>query len=218
MNYDAYRDVMIEKQLKGRGITNELVLEAMSRVSRHDFVTGKSPAIAYGDFPVYIGNGQTISQPFMVALMSQKLEPFPGMKVLEIGTGSGYQTAILAAMGGQVYTIERIAELGLRAQETLQQSGYGQIEFRIGDGTKGWPEQAPFDRIIVTAAAPDVPRTLSEQLKPDAVMVIPVGDRYFQTLKIVSRTAGKTVIKDDCGCVFVKLIGEYGWIADDDYR
>jgi len=184
--YRELRRLMVEEQIKARGIKDPLILQAMLKVPREKFVPPDLRAEAYGDHPLPIGNGQTISQPYIVAYMTEKLRPRPGDKILEIGTGSGYQTAILAEIGCDVYTVELLPELSLRAQEILRKLGYENIHFKIGNGYRGWPEEAPFDGIIVTAAPPEIPEALKEQLKVGGRMVIPAGET-FQNLYLVER-------------------------------
>lgn len=210
-DFEKERLTMVEDQLKRRGIRDERVLEAMRKVPRHAFVPEAHQDAAYEDRPLPIGEGQTISQPYMVAIMTQSLELEGEEKVLEIGTGSGYQTAILAELAKEVYTIERIPALLERAQNTLQYLGYKNIFFMIGDGTKGWPGKAPFDGIIVTAGAPEIPQTLLSQLADGGRLVIPVGPRYTQTLYKVTKQGKNYKEEDITGCVFVPLLGEYGW-------
>lgn len=210
-DFTKERLAMVEEQLRRRGIRDLRVLEAMRKVPRHAFVPDQYKGAAYEDRPLPIGEGQTISQPFMVAIMTQSLELKGGERVLEIGTGSGYQTAILAELAGEVFTIERITPLLQKAQQTLQLLGYQNISFMIGDGTKGWPEKAPFEGIIVTAGAPEIPPTLLSQLTEGGRLVIPVGPRYTQTLYKVTRYGGSFREEDITGCVFVPLLGEYGW-------
>ena len=167
---------MIETQIKKRGITDQTILDAMKKVNRHEYVQENFERLAYSDRPVPIGFGQTISQPYIVAFMSHKLNVASHHKVLEIGTGSGYQAAILAELSDHVYTIEIIPELAKRAVKVLKKNNYDNITIRIGDGYKGWPEQAPFDRIMVTAAPKEIPEKLIEQLAPGGIMVLPVGE------------------------------------------
>ena len=178
---------------------------------RQAFVPETQRASAYDDRALSIGHGQTISQPYMVALMTEELRVGSTHRVLEIGTGSGYQAAILAELAAKVYTVERIRELSLHAAHTLARLGYTNVYFRVGDGTLGWPDQAPFDRIIVTAGGPKIPQTLVEQLIVGGIMVIPVGSEYHQTLTIVTRTKNGFETHEVCGCVFVKLKGREGW-------
>ncbi|HVP19162.1 MAG TPA: protein-L-isoaspartate(D-aspartate) O-methyltransferase [Spirochaetia bacterium] len=203
---------MVKLQVENRDITDERVLDALRTVPRHAFVPQGSRATAYGDFPVPIGHGQTISQPYMVAFMTQALRLTGTEKVLEIGTGSGYQTAILAVLAANVYTVERIPALSASAEKALGLLGFTNVFFRTGDGGPGWPEQAPFDRILVTAAAPSVPTQLRGQLADNGILVVPVGDwRRSQVLVTVRRTGGSFVSQESIGCRFVPLIGEGGF-------
>lgn len=184
--FDELRQEMVEAQLRARGIHDSRVLEVMSKVPRHLFVPEETKGYAYDDEPLPIGEGQTISQPYIVAYMTEVLELKGEEGVLEVGTGSGYQTAILAELVKQVYTIELVEVLSLRAQEVLRKLGYSNIHFKIGDGTFGWPEFAPFDAIMVTAAPPSIPKQLQEQLKVSGRMIIPVG-AGFQDLILITR-------------------------------
>ncbi len=203
---------MVKLQLEARGIKDARVLDAMRRVPRHLFVSSGHKGEAYGDFPVSLGHGQTISQPYMVAFMTEALRLSGRERVLEIGTGSGYQTAILAELTSQVYTIERVPELFVSARRTLEELGYGNIRLVLGDGGEGLPGKAPFDRIIVTAAAPAVPGALTAELADNGVMVVPVGDyRFSQVLVIVTRTGSRIETRESIGCRFVPLIGEGGF-------
>ena len=202
---------MVDTQIVARGVRDQAVVAAFRRVPRHEFVDATHEEQAYEDHPIPLGKGQTISQPYMVALMTQELKPAPTSRVLEIGTGSGYQTAILAEIAGEVYTVERLPALSERAQDALTRLDYTNVHFRVGDGTLGWPEHAPFDRIIVTAGGPRVPPSLSDQLTVDGILVIPVGDTFHQKLNVVTRTEGGIDKRTVCGCVFVKLIGKEGW-------
>lgn len=186
-DYKQARQNMVEYQIKGRGIKDKNVLGAMLKVPRHLFVPEEMRDLAYRDEPLPIGHGQTISQPYIVGYMTEALKLQPGDRVLEIGTGSGYQTAILAEIVSEVYTIELIPELSLRAQETLKSLGYKNIEFLTGDGSKGWPEKAPFEAILVSAAPAEVPPALMEQLKIDGRLIIPVGTDS-QELVLIKRT------------------------------
>ncbi len=202
---------MVEEQLHRRGIHDQRLLAVLANIPRHSFVSSDYQLAAYEDRPLPIGEGQTISQPYMVAVMTQSLELKGDERVLEIGTGSGYQTAILAELAKTIFTIERIQELLLRAQKILQELGYENIFFLTGDGTKGWPEKAPFDGIIVTAGAPEIPQTLTSQLAEGGRLVIPVGPRYTQTLYKVTRKRNQFTEEDLTGCVFVPLVGDFGW-------
>jgi len=208
---DEQRRRMAEEQLAAKGIRDERVLDAFRRVPRHLFVPEAEQARAYGDHPVAIGFQQTISQPFMVACMTQALALAGGEKVLEIGTGSGYQTAILLALGARVYTVERIPELSDLARRNLERAGLSGAQFKVDDGTLGWPEEGPFDRVVVTAGAPSLPIALLQQLKEGGSMVIPVGSEAEQELLLVRREGGLVKQKRICSCVFVKLLGKEGW-------
>lgn len=181
------RQQMIDRQLKGRDISNPAVLAAMQQVPRHRFVPQRYQSEAYGDHPLPIGEGQTISQPYIVALMTQLLEPEAGQRVLEIGTGSGYHAAVMSRVVGRVYSIEIVEPLGRRAAQVLKDLAYDNVEVRLGDGYGGWPEQAPFDAIILTAAPPRVPEPLIEQLKLGGRMILPLGD-WHQELLVLTRT------------------------------
>jgi protein-L-isoaspartate(D-aspartate) O-methyltransferase len=183
----------------------------MEEVPRHLFVDESIRSEAYDDTPLPIGEGQTISQPYMVAIMTELLDLKGSETVLEIGTGSGYQTAVLSRLCKWVYSIERIASLSARAKRVLAECGYENVTFDVGDGTKGWPEKAPFDGIIVTAGSPKVPEVLVDQLKMGGRLLIPVGNRWSQTLKRVVRTEQGVKTEDHTGCRFVDLIGAHGW-------
>jgi len=214
MKFKRLREKMVTTQIEDRGIHDYRVLEAMRKVPRHLFVDEALQDQAHGDFPLPIGEGQTISQPYIVAEMTQALELTADDRVLEIGTGSGYQTAILAELAFRVYTIERMRELLLRARKLFDQLGYHNIIGKCSDGTLGWPSESPFEAIIVTAGAPDVPDKLVQQLTIGGRMVIPVGNRFSQTLLKIRRDEGGVHTTDLGGCRFVKLIGEHGWKAD----
>jgi protein-L-isoaspartate(D-aspartate) O-methyltransferase len=209
--YAKERERMVEVQLRKRGITDERVLAAMGRVPRHLFVEEALRDQAYGDRPLPIGTGQTISQPYMVAIMCQLLALLGAEKVLEVGTGSGYQAAVLAELARKVYTVERISFLAARARESLESLHYTNILVKVGDGTVGWEDEAPFDRVIVAAASPEVPAPLFQQLAEGGRMVVPVGDAHGQTLHVVEKVNGQMRVSTDVGCVFVRLIGKYGW-------
>jgi protein-L-isoaspartate(D-aspartate) O-methyltransferase len=205
------RERMVKEQIIARGITDERVIDAMMRVPRHLFVDKTYYHQAYNDYPLPIGNGQTISQPYMVAAMTELLELKGNETVLEIGTGSGYQTAILALLCARVFTIERISELSLRARKILNELGFNNINFLVGDGSLGWPDFAPYDGIIVTAGAPDIPRPLIDQLAERGRMVIPIGGEYFQTLNVIKKHKGSIMRKELFECTFVPLVGKEGW-------
>ena len=212
-DFSSQRRNMVDIQLAARGISDKRVRGAFLKVPRERFVRAGDCAQAYGDHPLGIGSGQTISQPYMVALMTQCLGLHGDENVLEIGTGSGYQTAILAELASKIYTVERIPELSERAQEILGELGYSNIRFRVSDGTIGWPEEAPYDAVIVTAGAPSVPEPLKEQLIAGGRMSIPVGDSFGQDLLLVRKKGGRIYEEEICKCTFVKLIGEEGWRA-----
>lgn len=210
-DFTTERRLMVQRQLVARGISDRRVLAAMEEVPRHLFVDESIRFEAYDDTPLPIGEGQTISQPYMVAVMTELLGLAGGEKVLEIGTGSGYQAAVLSRLCGQVYTVERIEVLSVRARQILKECGYDNVSFLVGDGTDGWPEEAPYDGIIVTAGAPKVPDVLANQLKLGGRLLIPVGNRWSQTLKRVVRTGTGVISEDHTGCRFVDLIGKHGW-------
>jgi protein-L-isoaspartate(D-aspartate) O-methyltransferase len=206
------REKMVRDQIEARGINDQAVLRAMRTVTRHLFVDEALQAQAYEDHPLPIGHGQTISQPYIVALMSSILDIKPGMKVLEIGTGSGYQAAVLAEMGADVYTVERIKPLYQKARKLLSDLKYHYIKTKLDDGTMGWPEKSPFDRVLVTAGGPSIPQPLVEQLADPGTLVIPVGDgKRSQTLVKLTLNDGQ-IKKEDMGSVaFVDLVGKFGW-------
>jgi protein-L-isoaspartate(D-aspartate) O-methyltransferase len=205
------RQRMTRHQLSSRGIQDERVLEAISRIPREAFVPEALRDRAYDDTPLPIGDGQTISQPYIVALMTQTLELHGDEKVLEIGTGSGYQAAVLAQICQKVFSIERSYSLSAHARKILEDLGYTNILLRVGDGTVGWAEFSPYDRIVVTAAAPSIPKTLSNQLKIGGMLIVPVGDRLQQELMVLRRTETDFTIQSAGPCVFVPLIGREGW-------
>lgn len=202
---------MVEEQLIGRGVKDERVLVAMRKVPRHEFLPEAIRGMAYADNALPIGESQTMSQPYMVALMTQILGLTGTERVLEIGTGSGYQAAVLAELCGKVYTVERVKTLGEKARAVLDRLGYRNIAIKVYDGTYGWKEMSPFDAIMVTAGSPDIPAPLVEQLRIGGRMIIPVGDRSGQRLMKVVRTAEGPVIETNIPCVFVPLIGAHGW-------
>ena len=202
----ALRDRMIRQQILGRGLKSKEVIEAFYRVPRHYFTGDALPDQAYGDHPLPIGDGQTISQPYIVALMTDALNLASSERVLEIGTGSGYQAAILAELVKEVYTIERIAKLQEKAREALESLGYNNISYKTGDGTKGWPEKAPFDGIIITAATNKVPEQLLQQLGTGGSLVAPVGSINEQELIVITRQSSGIEEKNLGRCRFVPLI------------
>lgn len=202
---------MVESQLRARGIRDERVLAAMLRVPRHEFVSEEHREQVYEDHPIPIGEGQTISQPYIVAIMLEALALDPSDTVLEIGTGSGYQTALLAELVRQVYSVERYASLARAAQATLARLGFNNVEVLVGDGSRGLPDRAPFDVIVVSAAAPQIPPPLFEQLREGGRMVIPVGPAHAQELQLVRKHEGQPVVTSMEGCRFVPLIGSEGY-------
>ena len=202
---------MVEEQIIARGIKDERVIAAMKKVPRHLFVEEALQGRAYSDYPLPIGDKQTISQPYMVALMTEAMALTGKEKVLEIGTGSGYQTAILAECAAKVFSIERIRTLAIQARKRLLELGYTNIEIKFSDGTMGWVDESPFDAILVTAAAPEVPQPLVNQLKAEGRMAIPVGNADVQELLLVIKTEEGIRKEDLGGCRFVKLIGRHGW-------
>jgi protein-L-isoaspartate(D-aspartate) O-methyltransferase len=212
--YVKQRMKMVESQIRARGIRDPRVLKAMETVPRHLFVNEALRDQAYNDNPLPIDGGQTISQPYIVALMTEAMELKGNEKVLEVGTGSGYQTVILAELAEHVFSIDRIASLASGARRLLESLNYFNVAIRVGDGTYGWREEAPFDAIIVTAGAPNIPKTLLEQLAIGGRLVIPAGGRHSQVLIKLTRLSEdlNNVKKEDLGgCRFVDLIGEYGW-------
>ncbi len=211
MDYEILRKRMVQEQLIPRGIKNPTVLNVFSKIERHKFIPESLRSSAYADFPLSIGEGQTISQPYIVALMTECLDLTGKEKVLEIGTGSGYQTAILAELAGEVYSIERFEVLTERAQTLLSELGYKNIKIKVGDGTLGWKEAAPFDRIIIAAASPKIPLPLIEQLADSGKLILPLGESLAQVLTLVEKKEGKLKSMDICGCVFVPLVGKHGW-------
>ena len=213
MNDEEFaRERMVSEQIAGREVRDRRVLEAMLRVPRHLFVPESLRDRAYEDRPQPIGARQTISQPLMVGMMSELLHLWGDERVLEIGTGSGYQTAILAELSKHVVSVERHEPLANRARELLEHLGYSNVEIHTGDGTLGFAAAAPYDRVLVTAGAPCIPQPLVDQLAPNGRMVIPVGTADMQTLKILYKDAAGKVIIDDYGeCLFVPLIGSHGW-------
>jgi protein-L-isoaspartate(D-aspartate) O-methyltransferase len=204
---------MVERQIAARGVRDPRVLEAMREVPRHLFVPDDQQGHAYEDRALPIANGQTISQPYIVAVMTELLAPNADHRVLEIGTGSGYQTAILSRLSRQVISIERHPELAETARRIFDTLGLGNIDIRVGDGSEGLPEQPPFDRILVTAGAPSVPASLKEQLGDQGRLVLPVGPSGYQHLTVVDRFGSSFEQQEREACVFVPLIGRHGWQA-----
>ncbi len=211
-DFGEMRRKMVIDQLSGRDIKDKLVLDIFGKVPRHKFTDPKFYKDAYSDFPLPIENEQTISQPYIVALMAQLLDIKKSDRILEIGTGSGYQAAILAELANQVFSVERLKNLTEKARAVLEEMGYKNIMLNTGDGTIGWEEFAPFDKIVVSASAEFVPEPLIKQLKSPGKLVMPVGPRISQKLLVIEKTAkGEVLEKEICGCVFVPLIGKYGW-------
>ncbi|MCK6484855.1 MAG: protein-L-isoaspartate(D-aspartate) O-methyltransferase [Phycisphaerae bacterium] len=218
--YDAARDlaatddsrrIMLDRHLRARGISDERLLAVMADLPRERFVPPQLAASAYADSALPIDHGQTISQPYIVALMTEQLHPRPDHRVLEIGTGSGYQAAVLARLCAHVFTIERIAELSDAAAARLRDLGLNNVTYRVGDGTMGWPEEAAFDGIIVTAGAPHVPAALTQQLALGGRLVVPVGGDAEQSLRVLQRRPGRIIEDRSVPCRFVRLIGADGW-------
>jgi protein-L-isoaspartate(D-aspartate) O-methyltransferase len=205
------RERMVDEQLTRRGIADARVLEVMRRIPRHRFVEEGLAHSAYEDHPLPIGEGQTISQPYIVALMTSLLELTGQEKVLEVGTGSGYQTAVLGALARRVWSIERLPRLAERARSLLESLGVSNVWIRVGNGALGWPDEAPFDRILVAAGGPTVPPPLVEQLAEGGRMILPVGSAEDQVLTVVERTGGEVRSRQVGECKFVKLVGKYAW-------
>jgi protein-L-isoaspartate(D-aspartate) O-methyltransferase len=209
--YERKRHEMVRQQIEARGITDPNVIAAMRKVPRHLFVGEALRDQAYGDFPLPIGEQQTISQPYIVAEMTQALELTQNDRVLEIGTGSGYQAAILAQIVYRIYTLERIRALYVQARKLLDKLNYHNIVMRCADGTKGWKDESPFDAIIVTAGAPTIPEVLVDQLAEGGRLVVPVGDQHSQDLIKITKDQDQIHQTNLGGCRFVKLVGEHGW-------
>jgi len=202
---------MVSQQIAARGIRDPAVINAMRKVPRHLFLDEALWDQAYGDFPLPIGQGQTISQPYIVALMTQELDLAGNERVLEVGTGSGYQAAVIAQIARVVFSVERIPALLSRTRKILDRLGYTNILLKLDDGTWGWRDEAPFDAVIVTAASPGVPQPLLDQLADPGVMVIPVGDEYSQVLVKIVKSGGQIHREEKGGVRFVRLIGDHGW-------
>jgi len=215
-DYSKLRERMVKRQIASRGVRSAPVLDAMRKVPRERFLPRGQGVFAYDDSPLPIGDGQTISQPYIVAYMAESLALEGGEKVLEIGTGSGYAAAVLAEIAAEVYTIERIEGLATMARKILDELGYSNVHVRCGDGTLGWPEEAPFDGIVVAAGGPDVPDTLKHQLKTGGRLVIPIGrSKAYQELVRVTRVAEDEFKAEDLVPVrFVPLVGEEGWSSE----
>jgi protein-L-isoaspartate(D-aspartate) O-methyltransferase len=212
MDYSPLLNRMIEEQLIGRGIKDIHVITAMKKVPRHEFVREVDRYHAYDDYPLAIDGNQTISQPYMAGYMTQELEVKPGMKAMEIGTGSGYQAAILAEMGLEVYSVERITKLYKEAKARLEKLKIQNVHLKSGDGTEGWSGNAPYDRIILTGAVPLVPAVMEEQLnKKDGIIVAPVGGGIVQQIVKIRYRDGVRTYEEKIGCVFVPLLGKYGF-------
>ena len=211
LKYERQRQEMVKHQIEGRGVTDEKVLAALRKVPRHLFISEALQDQAYGDFPLPIGEQQTISQPFIVAEMTQALQLCADDRVLEIGTGSGYQAAVLAEIVFRVYTIERVHPLLVKSRRLFDQMQYHNIITRYGDGTSGWVAESPFDAIIVTAGAPRIPDKLVAQMAVGGRMVVPVGDQHSQELIKIYKEEKGVHRTNLGGCRFVKLVGEYGW-------
>jgi protein-L-isoaspartate(D-aspartate) O-methyltransferase len=209
--YTRERERMVDEHLVARGVTDPRVLAAMRRVPRHRFVQEALRDRAYGDHPLPIGEEQTISQPFIVGLMTSLLELSGREKVLEVGTGSGYQTAVLAELARRVCSIERLPRLAERARAALEALGYDNVWVRVGNGALGWPDEAPFDRIIVTAGGPSIPPPLVQQLADGGRMVLPVGRGDNQVLTVVDNVGGEIRQREHGECKFVRLVGKYAW-------
>jgi len=216
--HERARRAMVTDQLEARGISDPRVLTAMGRVPRERFVPPDQEPYAYDDRPLPIGENQTISQPYMVAVMTQCLGLRGTERILELGTGSGYQAAILAELAADVYTVERLTGLAASARRRLSGMGYRNLHFRVGDGSAGWPEEAPFDRIVVTAAMPRVTDVLVDQLVDGGCLVAPIGSRSFQELTVVERIGPEIKQHQSGGCTFVPLVGQYGWGPDEEER
>ena len=204
--FAVQRRNMVDSQLRARGIQDERVLQAMERVPRHEFVAERFRDRAFEDHPLPIGEGQTISQPYIVAIMLQHLQLQPTDRILEVGTGSGYVTALLATLCAEVYSVERHAELAFSAERRLARLGYANVKIRVGDGSRGWPEYSPYDAILVSAAAWEVPPLLFDQLREGGRMVVPVGPGSSQELQLIRKVGGQAEMRNLEGCRFVPLV------------
>jgi protein-L-isoaspartate(D-aspartate) O-methyltransferase len=210
-DFQADRRAMVADQLEGRGISDQRVLDAMARVPREVFVDERDAELAYADMPLRIGFGQTISQPYMVALICQEADVDAGERVLDIGTGSGYQAAVFSELGAQVHTVERIADLAEKARRNLARGGYDVVRVHVGDGSLGLPDESPFDAVAVAAAAPEVPWSLYEQLAPGGRLVVPIGRPEGQRLEVVTRSEDGPAVTRSVPCRFVPLVGAEGY-------
>ncbi len=202
---------MVDEQLRARGIRDPRLLAAMGKVAREEFIANEDQANAYDDHPLPIGAGQTVSQPYIVAAMVEALELRPTDRVLEVGTGTGYEAAILGELAAEVWTIERHEELATKAREILARLGYTNVHVVVGDGSLGLPQHAPFEKILVAAAAPAIPQSLVAQLADGGALVVPVGNRFEQQVQVVRKVRGDTVVELHDPCRFVPLVGEEGW-------
>lgn len=218
MGWQILCNEMVDRQLSFRGIKDENILEVFRKVPRHEFVLPEYKDSAYGDYPLPIGNGQTISQPYMVAIMTELLQPKNIDVVLEIGTGSGYQTAILSMLSKKVYSIERFPDLAKNAQAVLEKLGFKNVDIKTGDGTCGWVDYAPFDKIIITAGTPNVPQLLFEQLKDPGSLIAPVGSAITQILTLYKKKNGKIGSSESISCIFVPLVGNCATRMKDDWQ
>ena len=214
MSFEEPRRRMVHEQLEWRGISDPRLLEAFRRVPRHLFVPPEQQAQAYEDHPIPIGVGQTISQPYMVALMVQLLKLQGHERILEVGTGSGYQLAILAELALEIYSVERLPELAAGALRRLEELGFLNVHISSGNGSLGWPEHAPYDGIVVAAGSPGIPQPLVDQLTDGGRLVIPVGSPQTQTLTLAEKRSGQVRLTALTQCVFVPLVGEHGWPSD----
>ncbi len=211
MDFKKLREKMVEEQLIPRGISDLSTLKTLGKVERHRFVPSEFLKSAYGDHPLPIGSGQTISQPYIVALMTEALRLTGREKILEIGTGSGYQAAILAELAAEVYSIERIPVLAERASKVLSELGYKNIKIDVRDGSLGWQEHAPYDAIIITASCPGEPKTLLSQFAEGGRLIVPIGAAFGQVLTLFEKQGGAIISHEICGCVFVPMVGREGW-------
>lgn len=214
LDFDEMRQTMVRDQLIARGISEGRVLAAFLKVPRNKFVSDEYLESAYSDYPLPIAANQTISQPYMVALMTEHLKVQENDKILEIGTGSGYQMAILAELAGEVYSVERMEELAGCSKRILDGLGYKNFKIKTGDGSLGWADHAPYDGIIVTAGAPGVPESLAGQLKDGGRLIIPIGSSFRQILTMIEKKNNLLTTTEICGCVFVPLLGKEGWAKD----